>query len=177
MMKKNITQLHLYFLLICSVLVLGGCVNTTKNIPYVSFAPPEKTCTLKIVGTLTVKQFNGKEVEWAAGFGDSWASVQIPEGSHTFVLDYERSVYDGRQYQSGIIVSYDNFIAGHTYQMVAAAGAEAGGFSGLFTNMIGAMHDTVNQTLRIGIRDITNKQEVDFGYKKEDFEWLPIKNK
>ena len=41
----------------------------------------------------------------------------------------------------------------------AAEGAEAGGFGGLSTNPVQAMLDTVNKVLRIGIRDVTNRQD------------------
>jgi hypothetical protein len=104
------------------------------------------------------QNFDGEEVNWTADIGDSWASVQISGDRHTFVVDYSRTVpgagAPSRHYRKDISVGYDNFIAGHTYQMIAAEGAEAGGFSGLFTNMLGAMRDTVNQSLSIQIIDV-----------------------
>lgn len=145
----------------CSVLMLGGCMNAATNIPYMSTASPEKLCTLNVIATLTVTSFDGEKVNWSPDFGDSWSSVRIVEGKHTFTLDYNRTAdtRGGYYYRNGITVSYDGFTAGHTYEMVAAAGAEAGGFSGLFTNPLQAMRDTAANALRIGIRDITNGQQ------------------
>ena len=158
------TPRSLRIFIIASMFMLVGCMSAATNIPYTSSAPQEKLCTLRVVGSLTVTKFDGEPVDWSPNFGDTWASVQIPEGRHTFMLDYDRTVdaQGGRYYRNDIIVSYDGFAAGRVYEMVPAAGAEAGGFSGLFTNMLGAMHDTVNQTLRIGIRDITNGQQGDY---------------
>lgn len=171
-MKKNAAgnTLRPLLLVLCFALLLGGCVSSATPIAYVSSAAPEETCTLKVSNTLTVKSFDGEEVEWKAGGFDVWASVQIPAGSHTFVLDYDRYVDGRRQYRNGITISYDNFVAGRTYEIMAAAGAEAGGFSGLFTNMLGAMLDTVNQTLRIGIRDTTNGDDGEFTWLAWDKE-------
>ncbi len=163
-MNRNVFALISFLFACCAILVLGGCINAATNIPYASSTPAEKLCTLNIAGTLTVTDFDGAKVKWSPNFGDNWSSVQIPEGRHTFTLDYDRSVdaKGGRYFRNGITVSYDGFVAGRTYEMVAAAGAEAGGFSGLFTNLLGAMHDTVNQTFRIGIRDITNGRQGDY---------------
>lgn len=162
-MKNTLSALFSRLFFFCALLALGGCMNAATNIPYTSPAPADKLCTLKIAGNLTVTDFDGTQVKWSPAFGDSWSSVQISEGRHTFTLDFNRTVdaQGGAIYRNGITVSYD-FAAGRTYEMVAAAGAEAGGFSGLFTNMLGAMLDTVNQTLRIGIRDITNGQQGDY---------------
>jgi hypothetical protein len=163
-MKKHTFAVFSRLFFVCIILALGGCMNAATPIPYTSPAPAGKLCTLKIISTLTVTEFDGAQVKWSPSFGDSWSSVQVSEGRHTFRLDYNRSAgtQGGSLYRSGITVSYDGFVAGHTYEMVAAAGAEAGGFSGLFTNPLGAMRDTSNKTLRIGIRDITNGQEGDF---------------
>lgn len=176
-MRKNVAVLRPWLLALCCALMLAGCLSSATQIPYASSAPPEKSCTLNVLGTITVLQFDGKDVSWKAGFGDNWAAVQIPEGSHTFLVDYSRNVTEttqtragditrfGRHYRDAITVRYDRFIAGHTYQMVAAEGAEAGGFSGLFTNPIQAMYDTANNALRIGIRDVTANPD-------GNFEWL-----
>ncbi len=158
----------LWIFVIAFTLMLAGCVNSATNIAYTNSTPPEKLCTFNVIATLTVTNFDGEKVSWSPNFGDSWSSVQIPEGKHTFTLDYYRNV--GTQgehyYQNNIIVSYDGFVAGHTYEMVAAAGAEAGGFTGMLSDPLGAMDDTANQSLRIGIRDITNGQN-------GDYLWLP----
>lgn len=152
------------WMFIISVFMLVGCVSAATNIPYTSSAPQEKLCTLNVIATLTVTDFDGEKVNWSPNFGDSWSAVRIAEGRHTLTMDYDRNVgtQGERYYQNNIVVSYDGFVAGHTYEMVAAAGAEAGGFSGLFTDTLGAMNDTANNSLRIGIRDITNGQHGDY---------------
>jgi hypothetical protein len=104
---------------------------------------------------VSVKSFDGKEVNWTADLFDVWASVQIPEGSHTFVLDYNKAVPGGMHHQEDISVKYDNFIAGHAYRMLALEGAEARGFAGMFTDIVGTLRDTVNQSLIIRITDLT----------------------
>lgn len=152
--------------LLCS---LGGCAQTSTPIQYASPAPLEETCTLKVLSTLTVLDFDGQQVNWKAASGDYWAEVQIAEGQHRFTLNYRRDVNASQSfdyhYRNAIVVSYAKFKAGHVYEMVAAEGAEAGGFAGLFTNMLQAMYDTVNKTLRIGVRDVTADPD-------GDFEWL-----
>jgi hypothetical protein len=168
-MKKNVfgSGSRLWIFVVCSILALGGCASSATPVAYQSAAPPEKLCTLDVIATLAVRNFDGEAVEWTSGMYDTWASVRIPEGSHTFVVDYDRTLPNGRRhYRNGIVVGYDGFKAGHAYEMVAAEGAEAGGFAGLFTNMAGAMRDTVNQALRIGIRDVTNDRQ-------GSFQWLP----
>ena len=169
-MKKisKLTLRSLWILVIGSILMLAGCINAATNIPYASTTPPEKLCTLNVIATLTVTDFDGEKVSWSPDFGDSWSSVRIPEGRHTFTLDYHRNVGAQGEYhsQTSIRVSYDGFKSGRTYEMVAAEGAEAGGFTGMLSDPLGAMNDTANQSLRIGIRDITNGQN-------GDYLWLP----
>jgi hypothetical protein len=101
---------------------------SSTPILFTSSAPPEKNCTLNIIATLTITSFDGQNVEWTAGLMDIWASVQIPEGKHIFVLDYERTVHNSRHFRNGISVSYDKFLVGHTCELVAADGAESGSF-------------------------------------------------
>ncbi len=155
-MKKltGLNHCYAWLAILCFALLLGGCVSAATPISYDNSAPPEKRCTLNVIATLTVKEFDGKSVNWAAGFGDSWAAVQIPEGSHTFVLDYSRQVQGGYHHQENIVFRYDGFVAGRTYQMVAAEGAEGRSLSGL-GDVIETMQDTANQTLRILVTDIT----------------------
>jgi hypothetical protein len=151
--------------------MLNGCVNSATKIPYTHSAPPEETCTLNIIATLTVRNFDGKEVDWKPNWGDSWASVQISAGSHTFIVDYERQINRGfapgtptmqmgRHHRGGITISYDKFMAGHTYQMIAAEGMEAVGFTGMFANMAQTMRNAMNNSLRIVIRDVTEGYSV-----------------
>ncbi len=155
-MKKFAVFNRCYFRLVvlCFALLLAGCVSAATPISYDNSAPPEKCCTLNVIATLTVKEFDGKTVNWAAGFGDSWAAVQIPEGSHTFVLDYSRQVQGGYHHQENIVFRYDGFVAGRIYEMIAAEGAEGRSFAGL-GDVIDTMQDTANQTLRILVTDVT----------------------
>ncbi len=152
---------RLWLLVACLALVLGGCVQgTTTKIPHETSTPPEKNCTLNIHGNLTVKQFDGKDVHWTPKFGDAWVSVQIPEGSHTFVLDYNRNVsaLSGEtHYQQNMGYTYDGFVAGRTYEMVAAEGAEEKGFLGMFDDIVGTMVDTAQRKLTIIVKDVTGK--------------------
>ena len=95
------------------VFMLAGCAMGTTNIPYTASAPTEKLCTLRIAPTLTVTQFNGEQVKWAGDFA-SWGEVQIPEGSHTFMLNYNAA--HGQQRGLAFTAS---FTAGRTYSMYA----------------------------------------------------------
>ena len=161
-MKKIFCAVLLVWML---TFVLGAAAHADDA----DISDAEENCTIEIIATLTVVNFDGEEVKWRAAFGKSWVSKPITAGSHTFVLDYRRNVQGGTHYQNGIAVNYDKFVAGHTYEMVAAEGAEAAGsLSAMLKDMKSitkAMNDTVNQTLRIGIRDITDG-------RKGDFEWL-----
>ena len=107
-MKKCIL---VFICLIC--LLLTACAMGTTHIPYTASAPAEKLCILRIVPTLTVTQFNGEEVKWIGGFA-TWGEVQIPEGTHTFVLNYNSA----HGYQRGLNYTA-SFVAGRTYSMVA----------------------------------------------------------
>jgi hypothetical protein len=101
-----------------SVFILGSCLSAATPIAYEDSTPPEKKCTLLIAGNLTVTGFDSKEVKWLANFGDTWASVQIPEGGHDFILDYHQTVNGGFRGANAVHAGHD-FIAGHTYQMLA----------------------------------------------------------
>lgn len=96
------------------VFMMSGCaaLGTTK-IQYAASASPEKLCTLRIAPALTVTQFNGEAVAWAPAWGH-WAEVQIPEGTHAFVLNYNAAHGDA----SGIQFT-GNFSAQRTYSMIA----------------------------------------------------------
>ena|GEM_PF-5102715 len=155
----------LWFVVICCVLVFNNCANATPDAANESSKPSEENCTIEIIATLTVSNFDGAEVEWKASRGKSWTIKEISAGSHTFTVDYRRNVQGGYHYQRDITVAYDKFVAGRKYEMVAAEGAEAGGFGGMFKNPLKAMRDTASKALRIGIRDITNG-------RKGEFEWL-----
>ena len=139
---------------LCSVFMLGGCLNAATNIPYAGSAPPEKLCTLNIVGTLTVKQFDGEKVDWSPSFGDNWATVQVPEGSHTFMVDYSRTVPGGQHTQNDITVS-GNFIAGRTYRMLAGEGAELPTSGNALAQMGQMARNIYGRALQVGIVEVS----------------------
>ena len=127
-----------------AALLLIGCTQSTSTIPYASSLPPEKTCTLNINLLLTVKNFDGQEVEWKAQWGDTWATVHIPEGSHTFVLEYKKQTL-GRGASPGpmltssaITFTYDNFKAGRSYDLLGRV---------------------IGNTLRIEVHDVTDGRD------------------
>ena len=99
--------------MIIAVFMLAGCALGTTNIAYAPPAPPEKLCTLRILPSLTVTEFDGAAVNWNGGFG-SWGEVKIPEGTHTFILTYSAA----HGYQRGISFTA-SFMAGRVYSMVA----------------------------------------------------------
>ena len=108
-MKKIIPA----FILIAILMVSGCAALGTTQIQYAASAPPEKLCTLRVAPSLTITQFNGEAVNWAPAWGH-WAEVQIPEGTHAFVLTYN-TVHGGA---SNIQFS-GNFTAPRTYSMIA----------------------------------------------------------
>ncbi len=103
----------LFLMFILAVFMIGGCTLGTTHIPYSAPAPQEKLCTLRIVPTLTVTQFDEEEVKWSGDFA-TWGVVQIPEGTHTFVLTYSAA----HGYQTNIHFTA-SFLAGRAYSMVA----------------------------------------------------------
>ena len=112
-MKKHDRSINpgVFLFVFCCFLLLGGC--GTSAITYNASASPEKLCTLNIDYTLLVKSFDGQKVTWSAGWGRSWGAVQIPEGSHTFIVDYRTS----SRFASNLRYS-GNFKAGRTYKMI-----------------------------------------------------------
>ena len=97
-------------------------------------------------------------MNWKPDFGDTWAQVQIPEGSHTFVFDYDYSGYQA----FGLRVTYDRFVAGRTYLMTAQ-------FFPAGANSI---------SIRAGVKDVTNEPDWSSLSKAftwtRGFEWLPL---
>lgn len=159
-MKKNQVSMYprLWLLVLCASFLLSGCFASATNIAYIPSVPPEKTCTINIATTFIINKFDGQPVSWRPNFGDSWAQVTIPEGSHTFVFDYNYSDY----HASGLVVTYDHFKAGHTYLMTAQ-------FFPAGTNSI---------SIRAGVKDVTNEPDWSSLSKAfnwtEGFEWLPL---
>ena len=96
------------------------CAGTTAISHGASSA--EKKCTLLIASTLTVTGFDGKAVNWVTNAGDSWMSVQIPEGNHTFILNYKRAGQGSQFLQENIKYEHIGFLAGRTYKMSAEEG-------------------------------------------------------
>ena len=126
-MKRNVFILCLRCAAVCSLLALSGCGPDTIYIADSGSPAPEKACTLNILTTLTVKHFDGKDVQWNPEKKGSawWVSVRIPAGNHTFLLNYDyREVYllvggGGSLQGSGGAFTSDNFIVGHTYDLIA----------------------------------------------------------
>jgi hypothetical protein len=158
--------------------LFGGCALPVTQIIYHSPVELEKSCTVNFSGTLTVKNFDGVNVEWKTRPLTFWSSVRIPEGGHTFTMNYARTVrieqynrviYE-RHHRNNIVASYDGFKAGRVYEIVAAEGGEARFLSGNFFDLKGMIHDNYHQLLRIGIRDITDDPLKIYG----GFQWLPV---
>jgi len=170
-LKEMVFSLRLGLVFVCAAAMLGGCAsmepeNSSTKITYAGAASAKDACTLNIITLITVTSFNGEEVKWKAEGMNNWASVQIPAGSHAFVIDYKRSVGGGFRpgtammrsqdhVRNGIAISYDKFEAGHTYEMVAAEGMESVGILGALKNPAQAMRDSSGNALRILIRDVT----------------------
>lgn len=111
-----------------AVFMLIGC--GTQHIHYAASVPPEKLCTLYIANTLSVKQFDGENVEWKVSGLSAWTMVQIPEGTHTFVADYDRTMNYAKETAHNI-TGTGNFIAGRTYHMYDSAPSSSAPFSGI----------------------------------------------
>ncbi|MDR3163248.1 MAG: hypothetical protein LBT81_05270 [Helicobacteraceae bacterium] len=144
---------------------LTGCsLTSSTTIQYDNPALSEKSCTLNIAGSFTVRKFDSQNVEWKAGFGVAWAKVQIPEGKHTFVFDYQYSHSGGYFFEEGLSIAYDRFTAEHTY--VLTAEPTPTGTKGL--------------AIRVGVKDVTNEPDwAEFSFSNvftwtQGFEWLPI---
>jgi hypothetical protein len=150
---------------LAAVLCLAGCLSATTPIKLDQETSQEKSFTLNIAATLIVKQFDGRDVDWAAAPGDSWASVRLPEGSHTFMIDYSRRVGWGTHYRDAVKVGPRDFLAGRTYRMWGAEGAEVvggprsgmEGFMNMLRNPLRAMEATVNKELVIMFDEVEEK--------------------
>lgn len=99
------------------ILMFSGCLSSTAYITYDDATPPEQKCTLTIAASLTVTEFNGKAVEWKPAFGYNWGEVQIPQGNHTFTVNFTTTATGGIYTAENIAVSH-NFKAGRSYRMV-----------------------------------------------------------
>lgn len=99
-----------------ALLFFGGCLSSTSHIIYDDPTPQEQKCSLTIATSLTVTQFDGKAVKWLPDFGVNWLELQIPEGRHTFTVNF--STWSGQYTANGIVVTYDDFKAGRRYRMV-----------------------------------------------------------
>jgi hypothetical protein len=124
--EEKFMKTKILFVISLSALVMA-CATQAPEVYDVS-VPAEKLCTLEIAQYLVVKKFDGNEVNWAAPGLSTWKRIQISEGLHEFVMDYDRYMGTGMNMTSysadNIEVRYDNFLAGHTYRIYAAQGAE-----------------------------------------------------
>jgi hypothetical protein len=146
----TVTLIAMLFPVVCLAASDGPIV-------YDPSVPPEEQCTVMLAATLTVTAFDGDEVRWKAKNGQNWATVQIPAGSHDFVIDYSRYVSAQGDIHAAkdVRFRYEDFAAGHTYRMWGAVGAEARGFKGMFDDIVGTMVDTVNKKFTVMVEDIT----------------------
>jgi hypothetical protein len=138
----------------------SGLAAQSDPIVHDSSVPPERQCTLMLSATLTVTSFDGEEVRWTSQGVKNWATIKIPDGPHDFVLDYLRgvSVWGPDHTAKALKFRHEDFIAGHTYRMWAAEGAEDKGFAGMFDDIVGTMVDTLNRKLTIVVDDITEEK-------------------
>jgi uncharacterized protein YceK len=125
-----------FFLLICVIFILSGC-GGTRTIQYAGSAPEEKLCTLYISSKLTITKFDNESVKWESD--KEWSMVRIPEGSHTFVADYESSQGYRRVEQLYDLKGKGNFVAGRTYHMFT----DERGSSAPYTLFIGFLQNAV----------------------------------
>ena len=141
-----------------AVLCPAACWAASKDpIVYDPSIPPEECCTVLLAPSLTVKSFDGTEVNWRVkGFKNS-VPILIPAGAHDFVLDYSRAAdtQGSTHVAKGVQFHYEDFVAGHTYRMWGAEGAEPRGFGGMFKDITGSMMDTVQQKFTIMVKDVT----------------------
>jgi hypothetical protein len=118
------------FTALAAAALCAGCQTVSLGV-YDPTVPPEKLCTLEVPVSLTVKRFDGEKVTWISLSG---INIEIPEGSHEFVIDYSEpgqtrtvggtGAYGSSWQQSqtasytakGIEFRYD-FAAGNTYVM------------------------------------------------------------
>lgn len=126
--NQEISIMKKLILIIYAVFMLNGC--GTQHIQYAAFVPPDKLCTLYIANTLSVKRFNSETVDWKVSGLRAWTMVQIPEGTHTFVADYDRTMNNARESATDIAAT-GNFTAGRTYHMFDGAPDSSEPFSGI----------------------------------------------
>jgi hypothetical protein len=99
-----------------AALFFAGCLSSTTHITYDDPAPLEQKCALTIAGSITVTQFDGKAAKWSPDFGVNRAELQIPEGAHTFTVDF--STNGGQYTAKNMIVAYNDFKARRFYRMI-----------------------------------------------------------
>jgi hypothetical protein len=120
--QGDIMKTNLLFLALVVLALLTGCATPAEV--YDTSVPAENLCTLKIVSAITVTQFDGAAVNWAAPGLSTWKKIQIPSGTHEFVMDYYRT-QNGLEWRgNNLTASYPNFRAGRTYQLILAVAEE-----------------------------------------------------
>jgi hypothetical protein len=104
--------------------ILFGCSSSPKTLPpFDPTLPDDQICILQIDTRLLVKQFDGKNVNWSAGFWQGYemgiTSIKIPIGSHSFLVDFEWNISGGSKYYSkkDIEYSFSDFEPGRVYLM------------------------------------------------------------
>jgi hypothetical protein len=119
-MKKNYGLLKAFVLIALlagSILIITGCASN-KGI-YDPSVAPEQLVTLTIDRDLRVRQFNGNTVPWAPSYNNPFKSgvvVQIPPGSHYFLIDYFSGGSLATRWAENIRYSH-TFEAGKFYTM------------------------------------------------------------
>jgi len=97
-------------------LFLTGCAG--NNFVFDRSVTEENSCILKLSNDYTVVKFDDKKVMWKTSLKKGEATVRIPAGVHTLIVDYLSVVNFGTYKQvkqaDGIEVKY-NFEAGSTY--------------------------------------------------------------
>lgn len=119
---NRLVQVIFYSLLLLA-LMFTGCesinslidpMGSPKTHVYDPSVPAENTCSLSQSYTVTVKQFNGKSVNWIR-----YNQIIIPAGEHEFLVDYswERPLGGGKveRHTSRDITARFRFLPGNEY--------------------------------------------------------------
>jgi len=84
---------------IFGIIFLISCGSKVRDLGiYDKSVPPNQQCTLCIDNTLTVTSFDGKKVNWGMEWYnfkngsndiDYYSKIQIPAGTHVFIVNYQ----------------------------------------------------------------------------------------
>jgi hypothetical protein len=122
-LRENFMKTRIYFIIaVMTTAFLVGCMSLSKDIGvYDKSVSQERLCSLVLSPYLTVVKFDEKKVKWTAGIR-FWryknAIIQIPEGYHSFIVDYheENAAGTNWSYANGLNTNY-TFEAGKTYNL------------------------------------------------------------